>query len=105
MDAVGLHELRVQRHLVEQKRYEHELVLLCQAREHVAELLAVTWSVVRRYHHADEHHTRSRCTRELDGALEVLSARGQWQTAQPVIAAELDDHDVGLVRFEYARQA
>ena len=36
---------------------------------------------------------------------QVLAAGVERQAAQAVVAAELDDHDVGLVQFERTRQA
>src|SRR5689334_8375167 len=104
MDAVCLHELGIQRHLVEQKRHERELILLRQRCEHVTELLSVSRAVVRRYHHADEYYARAGLLHKLDDALEVLLAGREWQPAQAVVSTELDDDDARLVRFEHMRQ-
>ena len=49
--------------------------------------------------------TRARAPRASSiDASQVLAARGERQAAQPVVSAELDDHDVRLVQLEHARQ-
>src|SRR5688500_7331994 len=62
-------------------------------------------AVVRRHAHPDQHDLGAGSLGALDQELEVLPDLTQRQPAQPVVAAELQDDDGGLMQFERAWQA
>ena len=73
--------------------------------EHVAELLRVLAAVVGRHLHADNYHAGAGLAREPCHGAEVVARHGEWQPAQRVVGAELEDHDRRLVLFQQRRQA
>jgi len=104
MDAVGLHELPVQRDVLEDEADQRRIETRRELRVHRGERLTVGLAVVRRYLNSGQDDVGSALLAELDHLREVVAQGRDGLAAQAVIATELDDDQVGLVSREQARQ-
>src|SRR5207253_10188989 len=104
MHAVGLHEGRIEGHLLQQERYERQMILVCQLGEYTREALRVARPVVGRNADADQQHACPGRLRQAHHAREVLAGLAERQSAQPVVGAELQDHRLRPVQLQCPRQ-
>ena len=105
MDAVGLHQLLVQRDPLEKESDQRRFVTARQLAIECMKAVRIGGAVVRRHAHADQHDLGAGGLGTLDQELEVLAHLPQRQSAQPVVAAELQDDDCRMMQLQRARQA
>jgi hypothetical protein len=89
---------------IEQEGHQRQFLIAREIGIHPAELRRVLRTVIGRYPHAQEQHLRSGRCGELGHPREILPHLRDRQGAQTVIAAELQEHDRGVVQVERTRQ-
>ncbi len=105
MQAVILHQCGIQRHAGKQERDQRYLILSCQVRIQVREAIAVARTVVRWQADAQQQHARPRVLRQGDHVREVVVDDRQRQAAQPVVGAQLQQHDRRMVQGQQMGQS
>ena len=104
MNTVVLHQGRLFGDAIKQKRDQYQVVLIRQLFILGVEGPCVAGPVVRRNLDACQNHLGTGLLAHLYHALQVLPDAGHRQTAQTIIAAQFQDHDVRLMGFQHGRQ-
>ena len=97
MQPVGLVELRIQRHAVEQERIKRHVVGLCKLGINAVERLLILFPEIGRCQHAGQQQLGAARLDLGDHCVEVGADRCRIDAAQHVVGAEFEDHDVGLL--------
>jgi len=105
MQAVGLHQAVIQCHAVEQERHQGDVELLRELRVHRRERIGIPWPVVGRHLDADEQQPCPALLHGADHRGQVRARVLDGQSAQAVVGAEFQDHDLRLVGVECAPEA
>src|SRR5712691_2254590 len=95
MDAVSLVEVSIRSNSFEKKWNERYAIVLGHVCIYGLERARVIGPVIGRQFHADEDHCGPAGHEALNDLLEVGACLGEIQSAQAVVGAELQDHDVG----------
>src|SRR2546425_4355727 len=96
MYAVSLVEVSLRGDSFEKKWNERNAIVLGQVCIHRLKRVRVLGTVIGRQFHAGEDHCGPASHEALNDLLEVGARLGEVQPAQAVIAAELQNHDVGF---------
>lgn len=105
MQAVILHPLRLDSHLLHKERQQGDLELLGKPRIDRAECLSIAAAVVRRYPNLHQQRAGVRLLRQGDDLLKVALQIRRRKTAQSVIGAELNQHPARPMLLQQRRQA
>jgi len=105
MDAIRLHQGRLQRDTVEYERHHRYAVSLDEAGIDRVETLCVLGAVIWRDANSGQQDLGPSVSRPLDDRLQIPLHLPDRSAAQTVIAAELDDDDCRLMQLEGTRQA
>lgn len=105
MYTIGLHQLRPGGHARHEEWHQHAAVSTCQIRVDRFELVDVGRTVIRWESHTRYNDLRARCPGPFDYLFQVTPDHRDRLRAEPVIAAEFDNDDVGLMRLEGAFDA
>ena len=97
MDAVGLVELGILRHAVEEEGIERHAMLVGQPLVEGVELLGILGPEIARRQHAGQPHGHAGGLQLGDDGVEIAFGGGGVERTQRIVGAQFDHHDVGLV--------
>ena len=95
VEPVGLQERRVHPDLAHEAGHEGRVLFLRDTHVHFGKISAVVGTVVGRHVHAQQNNPGAGCLPAADDLAQVGLGVFEVLTAQGVVAAELDDQDVG----------
>jgi len=104
MNLVRLQQRGIGGDLFHEKFDQCRVVLGGQSGVDRREFIGVCLAVVRWHEHACQNNFGTGRLAEFDHAGQVAANHGDRRTAQPVIAAELDQYDVRCMDLQCARQ-
>jgi hypothetical protein len=105
MQAIGLHQRRIQGHSIQQKRYPGHLLLPGQVGVQVGKAVSIAGPIVGRKPDAEQQNPGSGGPGQGNHVRKVVVNRLQRQAAQAVIGAQLQQYDGGVVHGEQVGQS
>ena len=105
MQAVILHECRIQRHAGKQERDQRHLRLPRQIGIQVREAIAIARTVVRWQPYPEQQHAGPRILRQCDHVGKIVVDDLQRQAAQSVVGAQLQQHHCRMVQGQQMGQS
>lgn len=105
MNAVRLHQRRIQRNVLHEERNQGYVIVSGQLLIDAFEIVRIGLPVVWRYEHSGQNDVCSGRLAQLNHAQQIFANNSDWGAAQGVIAAQFDHDDRRRIEVESARQA